>query len=153
MRTTTLYGFGINITNFTTTVEKLKTYISNNNTFCKLLKQWFEISKTDYETASVEDILDICDTYGDFSSVGIGAILLYTMQEQEDMPFLAAKAIDESQYIVMPSYYPWEMTDKLLLIKNEDTIKAIFEKHVTQLTDQSIDEDLEWGEQSIEIEM
>lgn len=164
------YGYGICTSNIETTADKLRAYIDSH----KKLKSDFiryiaesdelrtvneygeiitdtEVVNKRYESCSYDELIRLYMNYSDFGE-GLNGIIQQAITEVTGIPLISCTDCNNDKcFVIMPSYYPWEVIDNKALqsIKDEADIKKIFAENVKTLTDQPID-DLAWGEQTIE---
>lgn len=158
-----LYGFGINANKINTTADKLRELIDMSIYVKELFIEWIndyydllldepDSAEKKYNSMTIDDFCNVNDSYGDYQNCGLAGIIHLMIGEMENMPMASAcDCNNNNNYIIMPSYYPWEVTDcpALQNINCENDIKLIFTKYIKILTDQSLEE-LDWGEQAIE---
>lgn len=158
------FGYGINVDEINTDEERLKRFIESQPAVQSQLIEWEKEAccfkdRDDadanamyaYETDSACDLCDLYENYGDNDDVtGFAGIVEMVLSASAGFKLLACRDHnDDTCYVVMPRYFPWETVKAYFNIKNEEQIKAIFEKNITILTDQTLDE-LDWGEQNVE---
>ena len=158
------YGYGINADKIETDEARLRKFIESQPAVKEQFIAWEkeEVYCTDplicdkyahdaYETESVSELCELYRDHGKNADVyGIAGIVEMVLSASAGFPLVSCRNYeDDVCYVIMPKYYPWDVNDELLKIKNEDDIKAVFAKALAILTDQSLDE-LDWGEQEVE---
>lgn len=149
-------GYGIYVGFVTVNFEKLMDYIKSCPNLSETVMGWMKRDKPyeKDENISLDKIDSICSLiqlaseHGDFSDDGLTVITHMILQENMGIPLITCTDTDGNNFVLMPSYYPWEITDKILQIKNPDDIKTLFAESLKIITDIPIDR-LEWGEHII----
>lgn len=156
------YGYGINTDKIDTTADKLRAYIDNHpklkeNILSYIIdSEGFDDNDTNraeetYKTYSLDELIELFSNYSDFGEQ-LNGIIHLGIEEEINIPLVSCSDSDsEDRFVIMPSYYPWEVigNEMLMSIESEDDIKKIFAENIKILTDQTLEE-LDWGEQSIE---
>ncbi len=162
------YGYGICTDKIKTTVEQLKAFIDSEPDYKERVLGWLktdywdskpdkpeptaeEISKV-YADISLDGILETIEDHDDYAETGLACAVRSVLSMKTGIPLMSARdSNSELSYVIMPSYYPWEVNRNTALqrINSEDDIRAVFAQHIAVLTNQTLDE-LDWGEQDIE---
>ena len=154
------YGYGINTDKIKTDEERLKKFIESQPDVKEKLVAWEkdeDYSDSDalalgaYLNNNASELCELYQEHGDNDDVtGFAGIIQMVLSASAGFPLLACRDHNnDSCYVIVPRYFPWETNDAYFSLKSEADVKAIFEKSIAILTDQSLDE-LDWGEQNIE---
>ena len=164
------YGYGVCTSKIETTADKLRAYIDSHeklkSDFIRYIADSEELTdinergeiETDtkaveesYKNYSLGELIEFYVDYSDFHE-SLNGIIQQAITEETGIPLISCTDCNSDEnFVIMPSYYPWEVIDNnaLLSIKSENDIKKIFAENIKALTDQSM-EDLDWGEQQVE---
>ncbi len=162
------YGFGICTDEINTTIERVKTFIDSAPEYKDKVFDWLNREYSDgyyegntlseeklnkiYAEITLDDILGIVEDHDDFVGTGLSCLICSVINAKTRIPLITAQDSNSNcSYVIMPSYYPWEVNRNTALqnINSEDDIKNIFAQYIAVLTNQTLDE-LYWGEQDIE---
>lgn len=137
------YGIGINVDKIETTVCKIKSLISLAPEYTQKFSKYVD----DWKNISVEEITDIASDM-DCGYYGLAPILQNVISEKENIIMLSCNDFDGNNFLIFEPVYPWEITDNEKTL-TEESLKALFEKYIKILTDQSL-EDLDYDRQQVE---
>lgn len=156
------YGYGINTDKIVTSSDKLRTYIDNHANLKKTMltyiadREGLDIDELEeaekiYKDYSVSELTETYSSYSDFGEE-LNGIIQTAIEEETNIPLISCHDDNtDERFIIMPSYYPWEVTknEALQAIRTPEDFQAILFKSISVLTDQT-PEELDWSEQSIE---
>jgi hypothetical protein len=149
LQTWHIYGFGIQTDKIKTTADKIRSLININ---CDIKNDILEQIGDDkkYKTATLNELLDLIMELEriDDNDV-ISTLLSMVIYADSGIEMMSVTSYNEENFVIFPRFYPWQLTKAEQNLKSEDDLKAIFEKYVGILTDQSLDE-LNFGHQEIE---
>lgn len=154
------YGYGINVSAIKTDADRLRAFIASQPAIRKVILDWEKtarviednnIAESIYAKESFTNICELYDDFGDFCEIdGFAGIIQMVISESAGFSLVACEDSNtDDNFVIIPPRYPWDSNTAYFAIKSEDDAKAIFEKNLALLTDQTLDE-LDWGEQEVE---
>lgn len=157
------YGYGIAASIISTDEDSLKNCIDKYSAVKESVLKQIEKEYECEENQTFEEIYDelsgqeICDLYEDYDDDGdcldidgFTNIIFLLLKAKTRLPLRAVRDYNnDDQYIILPAFYPWEMTEDLLKIKSEEELKDIFAEALKDITVQSVN-DLYWDCHDIE---
>lgn len=138
------YGIGMKTDAIKTDSERIEKFVSLAPQFKAVLDK---LRETEYNGEN-PDYLTLYSEYGDFGSYNIAGLIYEVIKETEDIRLCPCDDFDSFCYILFAPFYPWECTTNELAI-TEDSLKELFEKYLSYLTEKSLEE-LEYGEWDVE---
>ena len=125
------YGYGVITSKIKITdIEKLKSLLLRLPDYKAEINEYFK--NENITTPTISDYLDYME--GDY---GIAEILEKIIYKEEGLELCSCNDCEGNSYLLYPATYPWYLS-KLDFSMTEDKLKAIFEKYIRLLTDESI---------------
>lgn len=142
-------GYGIPTDNLKLNADRLRKYISQVPELVEALKADLE----GYDCADANTIIEAYHgclnvRYSGFTSYpSVAEIMAEVLLCTEGISFTPLDNYDSECFIILGQFYPWELSDTMLTL-SLDALREIFSRHISILTDQSLEE-LEYGEWTV----